>query len=181
MDNLRYIRRTMGNRAGSFTAVPGIGGMLMGSTAVAAALIADRPTGSGRWLAIWTRRSALSVSDWHRRGGGQIPARQHSTVIGTGAKVRRRVCPCDARRGGIDGCALSGWARAISAGHLAAALRRRCGLRRWSLGTVVPVMGACFMAAGSIALLVCLRLRAMRCSRQAFWRITHRFLGRSLR
>ena len=29
MDNLRYIRRTL-ERAGSFTAVPGIGGMLMG-------------------------------------------------------------------------------------------------------------------------------------------------------
>ena len=35
MENLRYIRRTI-ERAGSFTAVPGIGGMLMGSTALAA-------------------------------------------------------------------------------------------------------------------------------------------------
>jgi hypothetical protein len=34
MENLRYIRRTL-ERAGSFTAVPGIGGMLMGSTALA--------------------------------------------------------------------------------------------------------------------------------------------------
>ena len=41
MDNLRYIRRTI-ERAGSFTAVPGIGGMLMGSTALAAAWLASR-------------------------------------------------------------------------------------------------------------------------------------------
>src|SRR4051812_39286921 len=50
MDNLRYIRETM-ERAGSFTAVPGIGGMLMGSTALAAAWMASQPVGSTRWLA----------------------------------------------------------------------------------------------------------------------------------
>ncbi|MFZ0933278.1 MAG: hypothetical protein WA015_03120, partial [Bryobacteraceae bacterium] len=36
MDNLRYIRETI-ERAGSFTAVPGVGGILMGSTALATA------------------------------------------------------------------------------------------------------------------------------------------------
>src|SRR5690242_14727224 len=53
MDNLRYIRRTL-ERAGSFTAVPGIGGMLMGSTALAAAWMAGPEKGSWRWLAVWT-------------------------------------------------------------------------------------------------------------------------------
>src|ERR1035441_7546309 len=47
MDNLRYIRRTL-ERAGEFTAVPGLGGVLMGSTALAAALIAGPRTASPR-------------------------------------------------------------------------------------------------------------------------------------
>ena len=52
MDNLRYIRRTL-ERAGEFTAVPGIGGMLMGSTALVAAWIAGPHTGALRWLLVW--------------------------------------------------------------------------------------------------------------------------------
>src|SRR3954462_3631482 len=52
MDNLRYIRRTI-ERAGSFTAVPGIGGMLMGSTALAAAWFASRQGHGRMWLAVW--------------------------------------------------------------------------------------------------------------------------------
>ena len=59
MDNLRYIRRTM-EQAGSFTAVPGIGGMLMGATALLAAWIADRPTGSQRWLAVWVLEAVVA-------------------------------------------------------------------------------------------------------------------------
>src|SRR5262249_45922135 len=51
IDNLRYIRQTI-ERAGSFTAVPGIGGMLMGSTALAAAWVADRQPGHLRWLLV---------------------------------------------------------------------------------------------------------------------------------
>src|ERR1700691_5839689 len=52
MDNLRYIRRTI-ERAGSFTAVPGLGGVLMGSTALAAAFIAGPRTADARWLTVW--------------------------------------------------------------------------------------------------------------------------------
>lgn len=52
MDNLRFIRETM-ERAGSFTAVPGSGGIAMGATALFAALIASRQTNFDAWLATW--------------------------------------------------------------------------------------------------------------------------------
>ena len=60
MDNLRYIRRTL-ERAGEFTAVPGIGGMLMGSTALVAAWIAGPRTSSPRWLAVWLIEAVVAL------------------------------------------------------------------------------------------------------------------------
>ena len=57
MDNLRFIRETM-ERAGSFTAVPGVGGMLMGLSALGAAfLAAGRRTSMDGWRSGWVRPS----------------------------------------------------------------------------------------------------------------------------
>jgi hypothetical protein len=61
MDNLRYIRKTM-ERAGSFTAVPGWGGVAMGCTAMAASLIAMRAGSMNEWLAIWMIEGVLAVA-----------------------------------------------------------------------------------------------------------------------
>lgn len=52
MDNLRYIRETM-ERAGSFTAVPGWGGVAMGATALAAAFLASRQASHQGWMLTW--------------------------------------------------------------------------------------------------------------------------------
>lgn len=65
MDNLRFIRETM-ERASSFTAVPGWGGVAMGATALGAALIASRQFSITRWIITWLLEAllALLIGGW---------------------------------------------------------------------------------------------------------------------
>src|SRR5271168_5305505 len=64
-DNLRFIRETM-ERAGSFTAVPGWGGIAMGITAIGAAVIASRQSSSLGWLLTWISEAiiAIAIAAW---------------------------------------------------------------------------------------------------------------------
>jgi hypothetical protein len=57
--NLRYIRETM-ERAGSFTAVPGWGGIFMGISALIAAAVAARMPTRDAWFAVWMGEAALA-------------------------------------------------------------------------------------------------------------------------
>ena len=60
-DHLRYIRETM-ERAAEFTAVPGWGGVAMGITALAAALLASRQNTSRGWVAVWLAEAFVAVA-----------------------------------------------------------------------------------------------------------------------
>jgi hypothetical protein len=59
-DNIRFIRDTM-ERASSFTAVPGVGGMAMGATALAASAIAARQPAPDRWLGVWLVEAVVAI------------------------------------------------------------------------------------------------------------------------
>lgn len=61
IDNVKYIRDMM-ERSASFTAVPGYGGMLMGTTAVVAAYIASQQIYLRNWLVVWLTEAVLAVS-----------------------------------------------------------------------------------------------------------------------
>lgn len=61
MDNLRFIRNTM-ESAGSFTAVPGKGGVLMGATALFAAFAAHLSRNPRAWLAVWMGEALLALA-----------------------------------------------------------------------------------------------------------------------
>ncbi len=63
MDNLRYIRETM-ERAGTFTAVSGWGEIVIGLTAIIAALVAReqaRAVGPGAWVLVWLLEAVLAA------------------------------------------------------------------------------------------------------------------------
>ena len=60
-NNLRFIRATM-ERAASFTAVPGWGGVAMGITALAAAAVSLRARNPGEWLAVWLAEACLAIA-----------------------------------------------------------------------------------------------------------------------
>lgn len=61
MDNLQFIRDTM-ERAGSFTAVPGWGGVAMGVSALVAAGIAARQSSLNTWLWVWLFEGLFAIA-----------------------------------------------------------------------------------------------------------------------
>jgi hypothetical protein len=150
MDNLRFIRDAMEN-AGSFTAVPGVGGIVVGATAFFAAFAAHLSAGPRAWLAVWIGEALLALA------------------IGLGFSARK------ARRAG--NALLSrpfhrfvfAMAPPIAAGAVITVMLNNAGLVRylpavWLLlygagvacggafsVRVVPVMGMSFLALGAVA------------------------------
>ena len=151
MDNLRFIRETM-ERASSFTAVPGWGGVAMGLTALVASIVAAMQTDRNVWMATWVAEAALAL------------------VIGGWAmdrKARRAETPVLSGPG--RKFALS-YSPPILVGVLLTFVLYRAGMLNALPGTwlllygtavvtggafsvrIVPVMGLCFMLLGAVAL-----------------------------
>lgn len=65
MDNLRFIRETM-EAAGTFTAVSGWGQVVIGVTAILAAILAAHETTPSNWVLVWAAEAilALFISVW---------------------------------------------------------------------------------------------------------------------
>jgi len=151
MDNLQYIRETM-ERAASFTAVPGVGGIAIGCTALAAAAIAARRHDLASWLVVWLAEGLLAWTIGFA-GSALKSRRVHMPLLsGPGRKFLLGLAPPLVVGGLLTlalfqagmGAPLPGiWLLLYGAGMLtggAASVR------------VVPLMGACFMAVGAAAL-----------------------------
>jgi hypothetical protein len=60
MDNLRFIRSAMESSA-SFTSVPGLGGVVVGLTGLFAGILVSRPALSSHWLTIWVIAATVAL------------------------------------------------------------------------------------------------------------------------
>jgi hypothetical protein len=151
MDDLSFIRRTM-ERATAFTAVPGWGGVAMGSTALVAAVLAHRAPTAGAWLGLWLVASvvALLIGGWAM----VVKARRAGTTIfsWSGRRFVLSFLP------------------PLAVGALLTAVLARAELHQALPGTwlllygtgvvtggafsvrAVPIMGICFMGLGVAAL-----------------------------
>ncbi len=150
-DNIRFIRETM-ERAGSFTAVPGWGGVALGITALGAATIASRTSHPREWLLTWLVELAVAIgiAGWTtlskvRRSGTSLlsgPARRFiysfAPPIFAGALLTVVLVRLDAT-GAIPGMWLLLYGTAVVT---AGAFSIR----------VVPLMGLCFVVLGAVAL-----------------------------
>jgi hypothetical protein len=151
MEDLRFIRRTM-ERAGSFTAVPGWGGVAIGVTGLAAAALAARQPTPGRWLAVWLATAA--VATLIALGTIALKARRVGIPLSTGP----------ARKFLLSFLPPVGAAAALTAAlvaHGAAPLLPGLWLLSYGAAVVtagtfsvraIPLMGVAFMALGGAAL-----------------------------
>jgi hypothetical protein len=151
-DNLRFIRDTM-ERASSFTAVPGWGGIYIGLTAIAAGAIAyGHPL--AQQFSIWLAEAALALV---------------IAVITLRAKAKRLALPLRSRPARR---ALLSFVPPLIAGAMLSIILAQFGMLGvmpglWLLlyGTavvtggafsvrIVPVMGLCFMLLGAVSFIV---------------------------
>jgi hypothetical protein len=152
IENLQYIRETM-ERAGSFTAVPGWGGILMGVSAILTALVSGHLPSRNLWFAAWLGEAALALAIGGWAMLQKAKAVQSPLLVGPGRKFALSLCPAM-----IAGAALT---LVLYRGELFELMPGTWlllyGVSVVTSGAfsvkVVPIMGLCFMALGIIALL----------------------------
>ncbi len=150
-DNLRFIRETM-EGAASFTAVPGGGGVVIGITALGAALVAARQPSTEARLATWLGEGALAlaIAGWttvRKARAAKIPLLSRPTQkfllsfappLFVGALLTFALYRADLA-GILPGVWLLLYGTGIVTGGAFSV-------------KIVPVMGLCFMMAGAVAL-----------------------------
>jgi hypothetical protein len=152
IDNIRYIRETM-ERAGSFTAVPGWGGVLMGLTALVTSAITSGIADRGLWFTVWMIEAAvaLTIGAW----AVIRKAKAAKAVLrGPGRKFAWGICPAMA-----GGAVLT----LVLFQHQSFDLMPGVWLLMYGVAVVsggiysvrvVPLMGMGFMVLGTAALLL---------------------------
>ena len=153
ISNLRYIREAM-ERASAFTSIPGWGGVVVGATAVAAAIIGHRAGTWRQWLWTWLIEAivaAIIASITMARKA------RRANVSFTGPAARRffvsYLAPIVAGAVLTWLLARTGAFKAIPATWLLLYGASFVSSGAYSI-RVVPVMGVCFMLLGLLASLL---------------------------
>jgi hypothetical protein len=152
MNNLRFIRSAMESSA-SFTSVPGLGGVVVGLTGLMAGALAGLPAMAGHWLTIWVLAAIVALV----QGGLFMAKKARSQGVRLSRGVARRflfsVTPPL-----VAASVLTVLLSDTTVEHVIPGL----WLLLYGSGVVsggtfsvrpVPVMGACFMVLGVLALL----------------------------
>jgi hypothetical protein len=151
MDNLQFIRETM-ERASSFTAVSGLGQIVVGLSALVTVWVASLQSNSRTWLAVWFAEAviALFISVWAM--SRKARATDTSLLSGPGRKVAFSLSP-PLFAGALLTAAL------FRSNHLGAVPGMWLLLYGTGVATggsysveIVPIMGLCFMCLGAVAL-----------------------------
>jgi hypothetical protein len=153
ISNLRYIREAM-ERASAFTSIPGWGGVMVGVTAVAAAVIAHQMPTWRQWLWTWLIEAIVAASI---AAVTMVRKARLANVSFTGAPARRFFVSYFAPV--VAGAVLTLLLHRIGAwGALPATWLLLYGASFVSSGAysirVVPLWGVCFMVLGAIACFV---------------------------
>jgi hypothetical protein len=151
MDNLRYIRGMM-ERAATFTAVSGWGVVVIGVTAIVAALVAARQTLPWAWVATWVAEAGIAAGISVSSMALKAHAANMPLLSGPLRKLVLSFSPAM-----IAGAVLTAvFVRHGSYGILPGVWMLLYGAAVVSAGTYsvrsVPVMGGAFMTLGAIAL-----------------------------
>ena len=151
LDNLQFIRSAM-ERAGSFTAVPGWGMVVVGCTALASTWLGLRQARSADWLAVWLGEAALAVVVSSAALVQKARAANDPLLSGPGRRFGLSFLPpmvagglltIGLYRAGVPHALPATWLMLYGAGvATAGAFSVR----------VVPVMGLCFIVVGAVAL-----------------------------
>ncbi|HEX6314148.1 MAG TPA: hypothetical protein VFZ73_04785 [Gemmatimonadaceae bacterium] len=153
LDNLTFIRQAM-ERAGSFTAVSGMGIVCIGLIALVAGAAAAQQASANVWLGIWlvaaaaavvieltlTARKAKAMNLPIDSGPGRKFALAFTPTLVAGAVLTMALTP-QAPRDLLVGTWLLLYGAGVTAGGALSV-------------PIVPVMGASFMAAGAFALVL---------------------------
>jgi hypothetical protein len=149
--DLNYIRQTM-ERASSFTAVPGWGGVAMGLVAIAATVISGRAATPDAWIMTWVGTALVATLIGMVTMVGKARADHQSIGSAPGRRFVLSLLP-PMIAGAIASVAIYG------GGHVE--LLPGLWLLLYGAGVVtggtysvqiVPVMGLCFMALGTATL-----------------------------